>query len=128
MTKYEYELRRQRWETLDGAVVRLCKWVPLCIICYFIYLSIASLAGRSTLAQFSLWLTADLKTNTVFSHLVTALLGAGGVTFGIRERRLKRKNIERMSSQLAEYETRLDPKRSSSRLTSKGQTRPEDAL
>ena len=128
MTKYEYELRRQRWETLDVAVARLCKWIPLCVICYFAYLSIASLAGRSTLAQFGLWIITDLKMNTAFSHIVTALFGAGGVPFGVRQRRLRRRNIERMASQLAEYETRLDPKRSSSRLTKKGQTRPEDAL
>jgi hypothetical protein len=128
MNKYEYEIKRQRWETLDTAVARLSKWIPLCVIFYFVYLSIAALAGKATLAQFGLWIAADLKATKVFSHVVTSIFGLGGVTFGYRERKLRQKNIERMSSQLAEYEAKIDPKRSSSRLTRKGSTRPEDTL
>jgi hypothetical protein len=128
MTKYEYEIKRQRWETLDTAVARLCKWIPICVICYFGYLSISALAGKATLAQFGLWIFADLKATKAFSHVVTSLFGLGGVTFGYRERKLRQKNIERMSAQLTEYEIKIDPKRSSSRLTKKGSTRPEDTL
>ena len=128
MNKYEFETKRQRWETLDSAVARICKWVPLCVISYFFYLSIASLAGKVTLAQFGLWVFTDLKANSVFSHLVTSVFGVGGVTYGYRERRLRRKNIERMSGQLIEYEKIVDAKRTSSRLTKKGLSRPEDRL
>lgn len=128
MTKYEYEIKRQRWETLDSAVARLSKWGPFCIISYFVYLSISALAGKATLAQFGFWIFADLKATKVFSHVVTSLFGLGGVTFGYRERKLRQKNIERMSAQLSEYEINFDPQRSSSRLTKKGSTRPEDTL
>ena len=128
MTKFEYEIKRQRWETLDNAVARLSKWIPICIIAYFVFRSIAALAGKVTLAEFGLWAVADLKATKIFSHIVTSIFGLGGVTFGYRERKLRQKNIERMSTQLAEHETKIDPKRSSSRLTKKGSTRPEDTL
>lgn len=126
MTKYEYELSRQRWETLDKAVGNSLKWGPIVGISYFGYLSIVALAGHSTFAQFGLWIATDLKANTVFSHIATSVFGAGGVTYGYRQRHLRQKNIERMSAQLTEYEQIIDPKRSSSGLTKKGRTRPED--
>jgi hypothetical protein len=127
MTKYEFELSRQRWDTLDKAIGSLCKWGPLCVIAYFGYLSIATLAGHSTLAEFGVRVIADLKVNNVVSHLVTALFGVGGISYGYSERRLRHKNIERMSEQLTEYEKLIDPKRSTSGLTKRGRTRPEDA-
>jgi hypothetical protein len=128
MNKYDYELKRQRWETVDVVAARLSKWGPICVICYFGYLSIAALAGKATLATFGLWLIADVKINKVFSHAITTAFGVGGITYGYRERKLKRKTIERLSAQVIERERELDPKRSSSRLTTRGATRPEDTI
>jgi hypothetical protein len=128
MDNFEYELKRQRGETIHAAVVRLCKWLPITGICCFGYLSIAALAGRSTLAAFGLYLFADLKVNTVVSHLAMATFGIGGTSYGYAQRRLKQKNIERMSRKNEELEQKLDPNRSSSSLTKKGLTRPEDAI
>lgn len=128
MDKFEYELKRQRGETIYAAVVRLSKWLPITVISYFGYLSIAALAGKSTLAAFGLYLVADLKVNTVLSHLAMAAFGLGGTSYGYAQRKLKQRNIERMSRKNEELEQRLDPNRSSSRLTKKGLTRPEDAI
>lgn len=128
MNKYDYELKRQRWATVDVVAARLSKWAPICLICYFVYLSIAALAGKATLATFGLWLVTDIKVNKVFSHAITAAFGAGGVTYGYRERKLKQKTIERLSPVVIEQELELDPKRSSSRLTKRGATRPEDTV
>jgi p-aminobenzoyl-glutamate transporter AbgT len=128
MDKHEYELRRQRGETIHAAVVRLCKWIPITAICYFAYLAIAALAGKSTLAELGFYLIADLKMNKVVSHLVMAAFGIGGTSYGYSQRKLKQKNIERTSKTIQELESRLDPKRSSSRLTRKGLTRPEDDI
>ena len=128
MDEYEYELRRQKGETIHAAVVRLCKWVPITAICYIGYLCIAALAGKSTLAAVGLYLVADLKVNTILSHLAMAAFGIGGTSYGYLQRRLKRKNIERMSSKNEQLEQKLDSNRSSSRLTKKGLTRPEDEI
>lgn len=128
MDKFEYELKKQRGETRHAAVVTLCKWVPITVICWFAYLSIQALAGKSTLAAFGLYLVADLKVNKIFSHLAMFAFGIGGTSFGYLQRRLKQKNIERMSHKLEQYELQLDPNRTSSRLTRSGLTRPEDAI
>ena len=128
MDQLEFELRRQRGHTIYAAVVRLSKWLPVCFIAFCFERAVESLAGRTTLANFGLFLVADLKANTVVSHLVTLLFGVGGVSYGVRERRLREKNIERMSSQNTELEKLIDSNRSSSKLTRKGQTRPEDRL
>jgi len=128
MDKYEFQLKRQRGETLHAAVVRLCKWIPIAFICYVAYLSIAALAGKNTLAAFGIYLVADLKVNKFLSHIVMAAFGIGGTAYGYAQKKLQQRNIERMSRVIQEFENKLDPNRSSSRLTIKGLTRPEDAI
>lgn len=78
MDKFEYELKKQRGETINTAVVGLCKWIPITVICWFAYLSIAALAGRSTLASLGLYLVADLKVKKVLSHIAMFAFGTGG--------------------------------------------------
>jgi p-aminobenzoyl-glutamate transporter AbgT len=128
MDEYEFQLKRQRGETLHAAVVRLCKWIPIAFMCYVAYLSIAALAGKSTLAAFGIYLVSDLKVNKFLSHIVMAAFGIGGTSYGYAQKRLQQRNIERMSSVIQELENKLDPSRSSSRLTAKGLTRPEDEI
>ncbi|MHB1022403.1 MAG: hypothetical protein ACYC0Z_08320 [Acidobacteriaceae bacterium] len=128
MDKYEYELKRQRGETKKVAVTRLSKWIPLCFICYCGYRAIAVLAGKSTLAQFGMWIIADVRLNKIVSHAITTVFGLGGITYGYRERKLRHKTIDRMGNQIVKLEEKIDPGRSSSRLTRKGTTRPEDEI
>ena len=128
MDNYEFQLKRQRGETIHAAVVRLCKWCPIALIFYFGYLSISALAGKSTLAAFGVYLVTDLKVNKAFSHIVMATFGVGGTTYGYAQRKLKQKNIDRMSRLNERLEQKIDPNRSSSRLTRKGLTRPEDDI
>lgn len=128
MDKYEFQLKRQRGETLHAAVVRLCKWIPLAFMFYVAYLSIAALAGKSTLAAFGIYLVTDLKANKFLSHIVITAFGIGGTSYGYAQKKLQQRNIERMSKVIQNLENKLDPNRSSSRLTAKGLTRPEDAI
>ena len=128
MDKYEFQLKRQRGETLHAALVKLCKWIPITLICYFAYLSIAALAGKSTLAAIGIYLVADLKVNKFLSHIVMAAFGISGTAYGYQQKKLQQRNIERMSKVIQNLENKLDPNRSSSRLTDKGLTRPEDAI
>jgi hypothetical protein len=128
MDKQEFELKRQRGETVQIAVVQSIKWGALCIIAFCGYRAVAALAGRTTTAQFGMFLLADLKANSIFSHIVTSILGLGGITYGVKQKRLQEKNIERLSRQNAELESRWDTKRTSSSLTPRGTTRPEDRI
>ena len=83
-------------------------------------------AGKTTLANLGISLIADLKANTVFSHIVMGILGLGGASYGLRERAQKRKEIKRLGNSLVDLEKRLDPNRPSSGLTIDGRSRPED--
>lgn len=83
-------------------------------------------AGKPTLVNFGVSLIADLKANTVFSHLVMGIFGLGGAGYGLRERRQKRNEIKRLGNRVVEVEKQLDRNRSSSGLTIDGRSRPED--
>ena len=88
----------------------------------FLYLSVDSLAGKHTFADIGMAILSDIK----ISEMVAYILGGGGVLYGIKYRCLKGDNVQRTADRIAELEKRLDPNRSSSRLTSRGETRPGD--
>ena len=106
--------------TVQGAV----KWLSLLGIAGFVYLAIRSVAGQHTFADIGIKFIGDLKINQGLSYL----FGVGGVGYGMRERRLRRKTIERLSRRNVELEKMIDPDRTSSHLTTRGTTNPEDSI
>jgi hypothetical protein len=64
----------------------------------------------------------DFRISEGFAYV----FGGGGVVYGMKHRKLHGDNLERMAGRIAELEKLLDAKRSSSRLTPRGKTRPED--
>jgi hypothetical protein len=97
-------------------------WVGAGWMAYMIYLSVDALAGRKTAADFGIKVIGNVEVNRAVAWLLVALFG--GTAY--RERRLRQKNIERLAPSVAQKEKVRDPKRSSSNLTSRGKTRPED--
>ncbi|MBL8271208.1 hypothetical protein [Steroidobacter sp.] len=61
---------------------------------------------------------------SLFGLLV--LLAFCGVAYGRYQSKLRRDDVQRLSAYKEKYELLRDPRRSSSRLTSRGETRPED--
>ncbi len=122
----EIELRFQlRFKLIDlaaSAFSLLIPWGALIVIAYYLSGSINVLAGKYTFADIGFRVLSDIRV----SDGVAYLLGGGGVAYGLNERRLRRKTIERLSGRIQELEKRLDPRRSSSKLTRRGTTRPED--
>ena len=53
-------------------------------------------------------------------------VGVAGTAFGLKERRLKRRDIKRLSRRTNDLESRLDPNRTSSELLPDGRTREDD--
>lgn len=84
--------------------------------------AIAALAGQNTsvIVQAGLSAFADLRFVFTFS-----LAGVAGV-WALMERRLRQRATERLHKRVKELETEVDPKRSMSSLTTKGQTNPKD--
>jgi hypothetical protein len=126
MNENEYRLRAQKVDAILRIGLAATKWGALCVIVWRLGLAVEVLAGKSTLANFGLFLIGDLKANNVVSHLIMAMFGAGGVTYGLRERSQKRKEVKRLGSRVVDLERRFDPKRSSSGIKADGSSRPED--
>ena len=89
---------------------------------HFLVEAIGLLAGRQTDASFVLKLIWNLSADRWIAYLVGVL----GASFGLNERRLKRRNIERLTKAKTELEERLDKNRTSSGLNPDGSTRDED--
>lgn len=112
------------FKRLDTATVIVCnclKWAGLVSVSYFGYLSIGMLAGKYTFADIGLRVIGNLKVNDG----IIGLLTGSGWAYGLAQRSLRRRNIERMAPLKNEYERLIDPNRTSSNLTSRGTTPSE---
>lgn len=98
------------------------RWGAAVWIASFAAEAIASLAGLKTEANIVLNFLSSL---TVSNALAWSVAG-GGVLYGEAQRRLKGRTVERLQSRIEELETMIDPQRSSSSLTKRGETNPKD--
>ena len=121
-----HQLRyRLVFRCLDLLEVALRVGIPwgvgaLCVL--WISRSVDGLAGRHTYADVGFRLLADIRVG----EWVAYILGTGGVAYGLRQRKLLKQNIERLSAGKQRLEREIDPGRTSSGLTTKGETNPED--
>lgn len=119
------QLRKQRNAGAVAAVlINLIRWSAVCVICYFGYLSIKSLAGESTTADIGIKLMGDIRLSEVFAYL----FGGGGVAYGYRQKKLRQNTVERLQGRNQTLEEKLDPHRTSSGITPRGETNPEDVI
>jgi hypothetical protein len=106
-----------------ATVVQLgISWGAACFIAYMSFRSVDALAGKITFASLGASFIGDVRINEGLAWL----LAGGFGLYGLNERRLRRKHIERTAPQISELESRIDPNRTSSRLTPRGTTRRED--
>jgi len=114
-------------------------------IAYFTYLSIDTLAGRNTTADIKVKAEGALSLNPeqskskvtkeaskavptkyIAAFSLAILFGIGGIVYGRKQATLRKDVIERYHPPIQEAEKIIDSKRSSSQLTYRGNTRPED--
>jgi hypothetical protein len=100
------------------------RWGAIVCITRYIYLTISKLAGQQTSADIGVGFLADVNV----SVFVAWTLGSAGVIYGYYQNRLRKDTVERLQGRIQALELKLDPNRSSSRLTKRGDTRPEDQL
>jgi hypothetical protein len=117
-----YRLYIRIIEVFGMVTHRAIPWLGLYGCGYLAYLSIKSLSGQVTLADIAIRFISDFRT----SRGVAYLFGLGGIGYGVRQRKLRRDHIEQSSRTIEHLEKLTDPGRSSSRLTRRGETRPED--
>jgi len=110
---------------VDGvvSVIRtFLKYAAIVLICRYAYLSVVVLAGKSTFADVGFRILGNIKVSDGIAYI----FGGGGLVYGLGQRQLRRKNVERLTAVKNDLERRLDPNRTSSDLTRRGTTPPED--
>jgi hypothetical protein len=89
---------------------------------YFMYLAANVLAGKSTTADIGIKMLGSLTITETVGYAV----GAAGALYGLNERKLRRDKTEYLQDRIQKLEKQMDPKRSTSRLTTRGTTNPVD--
>lgn len=109
-------------------IARMTPWVCLVFIAWLIKQSIVALAGAET--GVTIALSAAFTHNITVSITVAffALFGISGCLYGALQRKLRRDNIERLQGRIRFLEERFDSERTSSHLTSRGETNPLDKI
>jgi hypothetical protein len=120
----EQIIRLKTIDAIDANVRLIIRYGLFAVIAFFAYRSISVLAGQHTFADLGIRFMADVKVGNAISYVV----GGGGVLYGAQQKRLRGNAIQQMGSHIKELETKADPSRSSSGLTERGKTRPEDEL
>lgn len=120
-------LRRTR--QVQGAVSvinNLIRWGGALGIARYVYLGVVALAGHTTMADIGVKFVANVQVGQALAQALAWIFGGSGVMYGLRQRKVRRDAIGRLSPGHVERERTIDPKRSSSQLTERGETRPED--
>ena len=109
----------EKWFTL---ATHFITWAGIVAVAYFISSAVSDLAGKTTLANIVVQVLQAGSVRELGSYAVAG----GGITYGLRERRLRKSEIRHLGQQKRRLESALDPNRSTSQLTETGETRPED--
>jgi hypothetical protein len=117
-TILDNQLSFKRLDTATAICSEFFKWAGLVAIAYLGYLSIKQLAGTNTLANIGIRIIGNVK---VSDGIIVLLMG-GGWAYGLGQRSLRRRYIERTSSAKNELERIIDSNRTSSNLTPRGTT------
>jgi len=105
-------------------LLAVIKWGGIVLVCRYGYLAIISLAGKTTIANILVSIITDLKMNQWFG----LVFGSGGVSYGIVQKRLRKKEIKRLATRCDFLEKKIDPDKTSSGLTIQGVHKEEDII
>lgn len=129
------EIRAQivahKWEGMVRIWLMVVDRLAWVLIALFAWLIVHDLAGHITVANIKLLARASFAGDDAtcpgwYLILASVMLGLGGIWFGRRERKLRKDTVEKLHQYQKLWEERIDPKRTSSLLTPRGDTRPED--
>lgn len=103
---------------------QLIMWAALVLIAHEFAQVLIAYAGKETNANIAMSFISNLEVSVTLSLVV----GIFGFLYGFRQRKLRKDTTERLQGRNQELELIIDPKRSSSKLTSRGETRKEDKI
>ncbi len=118
-------LRRTRTaDAITSICNNLIQWTALVAIFYISYLSVNVLAGKTTFADIGIKMS--LLGKITISQTLAWAFAFGGIGYGWRQKKLRRDVIETQGDHIKKLESGTDKKRTSSNLTRRGETSPED--
>lgn len=128
LTKDLLEYRKHRTTVWAATVTTIFKHIRTAaatvIPFWFVYLSIASLAGRDTDAEINVMF--DIIKNTSVSRIIVLGVGIVGVVYGLWERIHRVRKVSHLGNRIKTLEQAVDKGRQSSSLNRTGSTRRED--
>lgn len=117
-------------ESIASVLNNGIRWIGITATTYFVFKSIKVLAGKETYADINVSaILATPKALNLLPWILPALgfvVGICGIVYGVNQKKLRQDTVERLQGRIKDLEKTLDPKRTSSGLTQRGQTRLED--
>jgi len=96
----------------------LIRWLCAALIVYLSNEMLSAFAGRTTELMVSILAKSEVS--------ISLALAGGCAVWAILERMVRKRAIERLTERTQKLEKAIDPKRSSSGLTTRGNTHPRD--
>lgn len=122
----EAELRllkaQRRSDGIATVGSRAVTWIGIGFCFWCVRLIVDSLAGKRTMADIGVNVLGKVGISTSLAWFLAASCGL----YGVAQRRLRKDTVEGMEKRIVELEKGIDPKRSSSNLTPRGDTPSED--
>ena len=125
-TESDHKLAFKIIDAITTTVKVVCKYGWPCVCVYFAFRIVEVLAGRTTDASFALKLAVSVFGNDRVMKSICAIVSGGSIGYGVGQKRLRQRDIQRLTPRPRQLETVIDRRRTSSGLTTKGTTRPED--
>jgi hypothetical protein len=127
---HEYRMKRMEVYVHFGDIVARLLGVAIRYISVLgaLYLCIDSIgrnfAGQETGIEFILHFLG----NVYVSHTISFTISVSAIFYAWRQKQLKNTTVEKLHRRIKDLERRMDPNRSSSTLTARGETNPEDQI
>jgi ribosomal protein L29 len=116
-------LKRGGFAEQIGTVLQaVIKWSAFAFAAWCFKESVVAYAGKVSEANVLVSFLGKME----ISNAIAWIFGAGGVVYGYKQRNLKGKTVERLQTRIKELEKRFDSQRTSSQLTTTGETNPKD--
>lgn len=109
-------LTDQRYRTLRT----LIRWGSFALAVFIFMRGLTPLSGKETVVTLAVSLLADMK------FAISITLAGAAVAWAVVERTLRHRKTEYLQNRIKKLEQQIDPNRSSSGLTPKGKTNPND--
>jgi len=112
----------QGLKSIERVITTAIPWLGAAVIAAYGFHALEFFAGRQSDAS----VVVKLMANKELLNVVSMLCGGGGVAYGWKQRSLRKSAIEHLEGPRRDSEIKADPNRTSSHITRRGDTHPED--